>query len=351
LAKGLLNSSPTKKASPAPICGIITNQELLLDLTDSVTRINYQLSSNLPREMSQIVPANILKEAFEIVQENALHKSSVDWHRQKNRLFNSIQNSHLSIDDAHTIVRELLSDIGDGHSHLVTYRNKQSQSETKTQHPESYIVHQNGKKFGYIQVPAFHASKQYTEHQFAIDISSQLGSIDSEQLSGWVVDLQRNHGGNMWPMLAGLAPLLNVSVAGYFRDGDGIDTPWTIGKSHVGIADSVVLDMGQDISPVRQSNLPIAVLTSNSTCSSGEAIVVAFRGSQTSRQFGTPTFGLSTANGSFELSDGSMIWLTTSTFVDSTNREYGSRIFPDESTSLHKNKSAMDLAVDWMNSV
>lgn len=301
--------------------------------------------------MSQHFPASILKEAFDIVQQNALYKSSVDWHKQNDRLAASIQNSQLSIDDAHTIVRELLSDIGDGHSHLVTHENKLAQFEQKPQHPESYLVHQNDKKFGYIQIPAFQASEHYSDRQFAIDISSRLELMDSEHLSGWVVDLQNNHGGNMWPMLAGLAPLLNVPVAGYFRDGDGEVTSWTIGDTYVGIADSVVLDIGQKISPVRQSQLPIAVLTSNSTCSSGEAMVVAFRGCKKSRQFGEPTFGLSTANGGFELSDGSTIWLTVSTFVDSANREYGSRIFPDENTSLQKNKSAMDLAVSWMNTV
>jgi len=296
-------------------------------------------------------PTDIVKEAFDIVQQNALFKSNVNWDIQKYRLVNSMQNPTLSIDDAHTIVRELLSDIGDGHSHLDTYQDKNARAGKKTLYPESYVVHQNEKKFGYIQVPAFLASEHYTERQFATDISSRLELMDAENLSGWVVDLQKNYGGNMWPMLAGLAPLLNVPVAGYFRDSDGVDTPWTIGSSHVGIADSVVLDMEQAITPVQQIDLPIAILTSNSTCSSGEALVVAFRGSQTSRQFGEPTFGLSTANDNFELSDGSTIWLTISTFVDTANREYGSRIFPDENTNQYQNKTAMDLAVDWMNSV
>jgi len=302
------------------------------------------------------VPANILKEAFDIVQKNALYKTSVDWLVQKDKLNNNIRNSQLTMDDAHTKVRELLSDIGDGHSHLVTFKNKQAQaitadSENRVQYPESYLVHQNRKKFGYIQVPSFQSSPHYTEREFADDIAGRLELMDTENLSGWVVDLQKNHGGNMWPMLAGLAPLLNVPVAGYFRDGNAVDTPWTIGYSHVGIGESVVLDLGQPKATVQQADLPIAVLTSATTCSSGEAVVVAFRGLPNSRQFGEPTFGLSTANGGFGLSDGSVIWLTTSTFVDSTHREYGSRIFPDENTNQHRNKKAMELAVDWMNSI
>ena len=301
--------------------------------------------------MSQNLPASILKEAIEIVQEHALHKASVDWHKQNDRLADTIRNAKLSINDAHVLVKELLSEIGDGHSHLVTNNHAHSWHETKAQYPESYVVHQNRRKFGYIQVPAFQANSDYTEYEFAADISDRLDLMDSEHLSGWVVDLQKNYGGNMWPMLAGLAPLLNVPIAGFFRDADGVDTPWTIGDSHVGIADSVVLDLGYQISTLQQSDLPVAILTSNTTCSSGEAMVVAFRGSQTSRQFGEPTFGLSTANGSFELSDGSVIWLTTSTFVDSVGREYGSRLYPDEKTHPNQNKSAMDLAVDWMNSV
>jgi len=301
--------------------------------------------------MSQNHPASIIEEAFEIVQNNALHKSNIDWLRQKDKLSHSIHNSQLSIGDAHQKVRELLSEIGDGHSHLVTVENKQAQYESSARFPESYIVYQNRKQYGYIQVPAFQETRNYSARQFAIDISSRLALLDAENLSGWVVDLQHNHGGNMWPMLAGLAPLLNVPVAGYFRDGDGVDTPWTIGQTHVGIGDSIVLDLEHDLSPVQQVDLPVAVLTGPNTCSSGEAVVVAFRSSPLSRQFGEATFGLSTANGGFDLSDGSLIWLTVSTFVDTNHHEYGSRIFPDESTTLYQNKSAMDLAVDWMSSV
>jgi len=301
--------------------------------------------------MSTNIAATIVKEAFQIVQAHALFKSQVDWHKQKDMLAGNINSSQLSIDNAHSIIKELLIEIGDGHSHLVTDNELSTQNDAATQYPESYMVHKNQKKYGYIQVPAFQATKHYSELDFVSDLSDRLQMMDSESLSGWVVDLQKNHGGNMWPMLAGLAPLLNVEVAGFFRDADGNDTPWTIGQSHVGIADTVVLNLETSIPSVHQSDLPIAILTSNSTCSSGEAIVVAFRGAVRSRQFGQPTFGLSTANEGFRLSDGSMVWLTTSTFVDTPSREYGSRIFPEEKAYPNENKSAMDLAVDWMNSI
>ena len=48
------------------------------------------------------------------------------------------------------------------------------------------------------------------------------------------------------------------------------------------------------------------------------------------RSFGLPTAGLSTANGTFPLSDGAMILLTTAIEADRTGRRYGDKIEPDE---------------------
>jgi hypothetical protein len=56
-------------------------------------------------------------------------------------------------------------------------------------------------------------------------------------------------------------------------------------------------------------------LTGPVTASSGEAIVVAFRGRPQTRSFGEPTDGVPTANDTFPLSDGALLVLTVA--VDS----------------------------------
>jgi carboxyl-terminal processing protease len=74
----------------------------------------------------------------------------------------------------------------------------------------------------------------------------------------------------------------------------------------------------------------VAVLTNRSTASSGEVIVVAFRGRPHTRSFGAATYGVPTGNETMRLSDGAMLVLTTVWFVDRTNARYEGRISPDQ---------------------
>lgn len=73
----------------------------------------------------------------------------------------------------------------------------------------------------------------------------------------------------------------------------------------------------------------VAVLTDNVTASSGEALAIAFKGRVKTKSFGTKTFGVSTSNRSYTLSDGSRINLTISVFADRNKTKYGHSVYPD----------------------
>jgi C-terminal processing protease CtpA/Prc len=81
----------------------------------------------------------------------------------------------------------------------------------------------------------------------------------------------------------------------------------------------------------------VAVLTSAQTASSGEAVDVAFRGRPNTRTFGRPTFGVSTANTTVQLSDSSMLLLTTARFADRLGNFYGYPLPPDERVEAERN--------------
>ena len=49
-------------------------------------------------------------------------------------------------------------------------------------------------------------------------IQDQIKIMDHPYNIGWIVDLRGNGGGNMWPMLAGIGPILGEGIAGYFID-------------------------------------------------------------------------------------------------------------------------------------
>jgi carboxyl-terminal processing protease len=134
----------------------------------------------------------------------------------------------------------------------------------------------------------------------------------------WIVDLRANGGGNMWPMLAGIGPLLGDTIVGGSTSSRG-KAYW---KYKDGVAslvheDGRVETLVSATSPVmlRRPLPPVAVLVDSSTGSSGEVMAVAFRARPRTRFFGQPTAGVSTTNQGFRLPDGANMVITIGAYV------------------------------------
>ena len=118
-------------------------------------------------------------------------------------------------------------------------------------------------------------------------------SADKAALIGWMIDVRGNGGGNMWPMIAGVGPVLGEGVAGYFIDPVGVETAWEYRDGAAwegGVANQRVAAPYR----LRRDRPRVAVLTDNGIASSGEAVVISFRGRPDTRSFGDHTCGLST---------------------------------------------------------
>jgi hypothetical protein len=61
---------------------------------------------------------------------------------------------------------------------------------------------------------------------FADGIQNPIMAADRDDLAGWTVDLRGNGGGNLWPMLAGVGPVLGEGIVGYFVDPQGVESIW-----------------------------------------------------------------------------------------------------------------------------
>jgi len=166
----------------------------------------------------------------------------------------------------------------------------------------------------------------------------------------WIVDLREDTGGNMHPMLDGLAPLLGDGTLGYYVQRDGSRTRWYLDSGEVR-GGSVPATAEQVRSQAALG--PVAVLTGPLTASSGEVVAVSFRGLVDARSFGQPTFGNSSANASFPLSDGAMIQLTTALQSDRTGRVFGGPIPPDQEVTPAANghdgsDAVVQAATQWL---
>jgi len=199
---------------------------------------------------------------------------------------------------------------------------------------------------GYVRIGAFSSAASGADRVFADSIQDQIRQRDAANLSGWIVDVRGNGGGNMWPMVAGVGPVLGEGVAGFFIFPAGTSVSWSY---QGGLAISGTTEGARTTTPyVLMTRLPprVAVLTDNLVASSGEAVVISFRARPNTRSFGTATCGLSTVNTGYRLSDGATLQLTTGTQADRSRTPYGGSIPPDEIVA--GDVEVVQRAIDWL---
>ncbi|MFN0202092.1 MAG: S41 family peptidase [Bacteroidia bacterium] len=276
-----------------------------------------------------------MKLAFQHIENNSIRKDSVDFVKLKNTT-NLLISKAKTTEDCYPAVEYVLGQLGDNHSFLMKPQAAEEWVKpAETQSPETKAKTVSGfgvymeKQFAYIQMPAFSSGNVEVCQTYADSLQSIIRSLDNQEIKGWVLDLRQNQGGNCWPMLLGIAPLLGNGKYGYFVDGNQKRYAWFHTNGKVGLDNGTLLKLPHKSYVLKHQNLPIAVLTGDKTASSGEVVTVAFRAVQNVRSFGSPTHGLSTGNSSFDMKDGSRIFLTTSIYADRTGKLYGGKILPD----------------------
>jgi C-terminal processing protease CtpA/Prc len=80
------------------------------------------------------------------------------------------------------------------------------------------------------------------------------------------------------------------------------------------------------------ADIPVAVLTSDKTGSSGEVVAIAFAGRPGTRSFGEPTYGFATGNEIHPLRDGYTLLLTETWTANRSGTTYPDGVTPDSIT-------------------
>jgi C-terminal processing protease CtpA/Prc len=184
-------------------------------------------------------------------------------------------------------------------------------------------------RIAYVAVPSFAGGAALQQVEFAENIKNIIQQNDLYTPCGWILDLRRNTGGNLWPMLAGIGPLLGEGDVAWSEYPDGRRRVVWYRDGQAGFGDYVQLRVNGSYR-LRAPESPVAVLTSGATASSAEVLAVGFKGRSRSRFFGAPTRGLSAGNRTFELADGATLVLTVAATSDRAGRSYPGPLLPDE---------------------
>lgn len=284
-----------------------------------------------PPAAGSVSAYQVLDAAISHIESRALNRSRVDWNTERAQLLTDDLKG-LPAGEAYPKVRAALAKLGDRHSLLRT-RNQAAQDRSTAIASEPLMANASD-GVGYVRVPGLRGTDRQATRRFAADLCQRIEAMAGKVSMGMIVDLRTNTGGNMWPMVSGLFPLLGGGPIGSFRDADGNISPWTERA-----AEGCEVDM---------TMTPVAVLIGPRTGSSGEAVATAFKGRPRTRFFGQPTAGVATGNGRIPLPDGSVLGLTQSSFLDRTGELIPGRLTPD--VGVEEGQDAIALARAWLRS-
>ena len=266
-----------------------------------------------------------VRKAVRIMDKEGLFAEGPAWDSTRTA---ALHCSPASLDDAQDIVRSALLVAGGKHSFLKAADRVAEDAASDSWPSPEVTIGEDG--IAQIILPRF--SGNPTE---GVKYADTVLQALPDSLSGAVIDLRDNTGGDMYPMISAIHRFLPDGNVLRFRSRKR--TQW-IPLSYV------VKCTG--LPRYARIDCPVALLTNEWTASSGEAVLLCFRGLDSVRVFGGPTAGYASANRPFPMPDGSSLVLTTGCDVARTGEVFcDDPIDPDELTG-----TPLEDALAWLRS-
>lgn len=285
-----------------------------------------------------------VKEYKEVIRENALVADSIDID-EFDSIVNSLTQSASRKSDCYAAFEFGIKLLNDRHSSFYT---PAMAREWKSESGKGSIQFPHGmmkQGVGYIRVPEFSSGNERDIRRYADSLQQTIRNLDEQHPSGWIVDLRDNRGGNFWPMIAGLGPLIENEDCGFFSTKGKYSKPIRYSQGAARLGKDVECRVSSPYT-LQTRNKPMAVLVGKRTGSSGELVVVCLVNRPNTVVVGAHTRGLTTNNTMFTLSDGAVINLTTGLYADRSKKRYKAGIAPDlfEPSEEH----SVNMALQWI---
>lgn len=289
---------------------------------------------------------SLIKDIKKIIKKESLVKDRLDWEQL------DLQLKSLDYSSDHALDKELVFDVfvqflnqaGDNHSLFLSNQVKKVVDEIKALevYPTSKFL---GNGIGYLLIPSclnFDAEK---DRIFADTIIAQIQKLDEFEIENWIIDLRGNRGGNGWPMLAGLIPIIGEGVVGYNLSPKK-DIPQRLEAGTIRYA-----NVNTKVYSTKKNYRKIAVLIDEKTGSSGEMVAISLLGFENSKSFGQKTADFTTSNSSFSFSnDNALLFLATGMMADKNKRTYQGGIVPDIPLANElSEKEKIDRIIEWLS--
>ena len=257
-----------------------------------------------------------VRNAIQQMDRKGLYAEGEEWEAMKKE---ALSQEPETLEEAQAIINKAAKVAGGKHSYLLPADKAQAREKRSNEEVSPTVtIREDG--ICIIHLPAF-AGDDENCLRYARTV---LDSI-SDTVNGVCIDLRGNHGGNMYPMIAAVHRFLPDDILLKFKMRRRFRSVMPINKEFV--ANLVGVEIESRI------NCPVAILTDEETASSGEAVLLCFRGLDNVRVFGSPTAGYASANESIILDNGSILALTVSCDIARTGEIFcDDPIVPDVET-------------------
>jgi carboxyl-terminal processing protease len=286
---------------------------------------------------------SILDSVINKARETSLYSSKVNWDTLQKQIYAKAENAK-NIEDLKPAFETLLNGLRDHHGKIINsknyrpiawftdYKNQRFIDKRERSIEIWKIVNDTALRFeykilknkiGYLKIVGI-ASNVDIEKESKI-IRAAVIALSKQKIDKWIIDLRYNSGGNMHPMMTGIAPLVGNGLVGSLTNLDKKKLfYWEIKEGNFIYEGFQAVTLPNN--PKFKKQPKIAVLTSRWTVSSGEIVATTLKGRPNTKFFGEATGGFTTNNGWNILNDEIIVNISTGIFCDRNGIAYENNI-------------------------
>jgi len=306
-----------------------------------------------------------LEKIIEHAEKNSLYRNNVDWTSLKKEM-NALAKNADSVSQLKPALNLMLKELNDTHGRVfynnqyLSYYTGEKKEHRKNMDSDVYGEIQSAQVYkfkamilqdsiGYVRIVGLPMGDN---QKMSRDIQNAVCNLVENGAKKWIIDLRYNGGGNMFPMIEGLATLIRDGIVGGTKGVTKEESSvWQIKNGDFFYDEQNVAI--ENKCPLTETP-KIAVLTSVYTASSGEALAVILKERPKTRFFGNKTMGMVTATDWKQIDSLTMMSISVSYYKDRKNNIYDKYVDVDEvidfepKVELSKDKG-IHRAIEWLN--
>ncbi|MBS1663528.1 MAG: hypothetical protein JST68_20975, partial [Bacteroidetes bacterium] len=259
---------------------------LLLSLIEIVPAWAEKITIDTAAQPCRQKAEQLLEETLTFMEKNYYRRSQVSWTELASAAREKLRQAP-SCEAAYSSISWCFQQLNEPHSFImppqkaVRYFGEVSAADQPAPRLSELVGEIRGEwlqdSIAYLTVPWISTDDSLICQRIADSLQSVIARLDTRNISRWIIDLRRNSGGNCWPMLAGVGPLLGDGLYGYFVSGEA-RVPITYRDGSALQGKHVRCRVSTRGYKTQSNPKSIVVLTGPRTVSAGEIVALAFKG-------------------------------------------------------------------------